>query len=134
MPFVPGVVEDFIGRGIIFPIELANGRAIIRSGFELIRSSINSILGWPLGNRFFLSEFGSRLDELLEEPNDDVLFNLINTFVIDAVNEWEKRVELLSVGLERMNDHTLHITLYYKILNSQQTDTYIFPFYKNLSS
>lgn len=132
MAFQQKPIQDFIGKGITFPIVLENGKPKVESGFQLIRSSIAMILTWPYGTRFFLGEFGSRLEELLEEPNDEILKNLINVFVVDAINDWEKRVELLSVTILDIDYKTIHIGLRYKIINTQLQDNYIFPFYRQI--
>lgn len=74
-------IQNFIGNGMIFPVTVtANGNVPIYSGFELIHSSIRVIVGWVFGTRFFLAEFGSRLEDLLEEQNDAVLNSLVQHF------------------------------------------------------
>lgn len=132
MPFQKQEIQDFIGKGLTFPINVVNGRAPLESGFELIRSSIRVILAWAYGNRYFLGEFGSKLDELLEEPNDQILYNLINTFVIDAIEEWEKRIELRDVVIENSTQTKIEVRLYYKIINTQKEDNFVFPFYRQI--
>jgi phage baseplate assembly protein W len=132
MPFQDKPLKDFIGSGISFPIQLNQGRAVLSSGFELIRSSIKMILGWPVGSRFYLAEFGSKLEELLEEPNDDILKQIIYTFVVDPITVWEKRVSLVDVSLEDVTSTKLNLRMTYRIVNSQTTDTFVFPFYRNI--
>jgi phage baseplate assembly protein W len=132
MPFKDKPIKDFIGSGISFPIQLNNGKVVVSSGFELIRSSILMILGWPVGTRFYLSEFGSKLEDLLEEPNDDILKQIIYTFVVDPITVWEKRITLVDVSLEDVTQTKLNLRMTYRILNSQTTDTFVFPFYRNI--
>src|SRR6478735_6022309 len=96
MPFQDVPIQNFIGSGLTFPIELDNGRGVIKTGFDLIRSSIRAIVMWPVGSRFYLAEFGSKLERLIEEPNDDILKQIIYTFIVDPINQWEKRIQLLS--------------------------------------
>lgn len=132
MGFNPIPVQDFIGSGITFPIQLQNGKAVVDSGFNLIRASIKTILSFQVGTRFFLAEFGSRIEELLEEPNDEILRNLINTFVIDAVTKWEKRVSTISTSIDSISDEQINIQIIYQILNSNTVDNFIYPFYKNI--
>lgn len=132
MGFNPVPVRDFIGNGITFPIQLHDGKIVVDSGFNLIRASIITILSFQIGTRFFLAEFGSRLEELLEEPNDEILHNLINTFVIDAVTKWEKRVSTISTSIESINDEQINIQITYQVLNSNTVDNFIYPFYKQI--
>lgn len=133
MPFQPAVVQDFIGKGFTFPINLTNGKPNIDSGFDLIRASIKTILAFTIGERYMLGEFGSRLQELIEEPDDQILHNLINTFVVDAVTQWEKRVSTISTEIVSSDDIGLiNISITYRVINSNTPDNFIFPFYKEI--
>lgn len=132
MPFQTQPVKDFIGGGLIFPIQLINGRPPISYGFDIIRASIKTILAFQIGARYYLGEFGSRLDELIEEPNDEILQNLINTFVVDAVTQWEKRVATISTDVFKPDDVSISLNITYQVVNSQTVDNFIYPFYKNI--
>lgn len=132
MPFNPQPIKDFIGNGLIFPIVLNNGRANVDTGFALIRASINNILSFTIGRKYMLGEFGSRLEELMEEPNDEVLHNLINTFIVDAIKTWEKRISTVSTTIESLTPESVNINITYQIKNSQTVDNFIYPFYLQL--
>lgn len=132
MGFNPKPVANFIGNGLTFPIQLQNGRGVLYSGFDLIRSSIRTILAFKYSNRFFLGEFGSRLNDLMEEPNDEVLKNLISTFVVQAITRWEKRVSTVSSSIVQSDSHSVQIQIVYKIKNSQSEDSFIYPFYRQI--
>lgn len=132
MGFNPVPVQDFIGKGLTFPIQLVNGRPPIDSGFTLVRASIRTILAYQIGTRFFLAEFGSRMQDLLEEPNDEILENLINTFIIGAVTTWEKRVAQISSSIDHVDDRTIFVSITYQIQNTNTPDNFIWPFYKSL--
>lgn len=132
MGFNPKPVADFIGNGLIFPIKLTNGRGTIYSGFDLLRSSIRNILAFKYGTKFFSGEFGSRLNELMEEPNDEVLKNLIETFVFQAITRWEKRVSTVSSSIVRVDSATVQVQITYQIKNSQSVDNFIYPFYRQI--
>jgi Phage baseplate assembly protein W len=126
-------VQNFIGQGITLPLKLVNGKPPLESGFELIRSSIITILAWNYGNRFFLGEFGSKLSLLLEEPNDDILQETIKVFVIDAISQWDTRIELIDTQVERPNDYSINLTVKYQILSTKREDTFTFPFYRKIT-
>lgn len=134
---MPGLYTDtqykkFVGQGITFPIVLNNGRAQVFTGVELIRSSIKIILSWETGNRFFLAEFASRLESLLFEPNDFLLKALLQRFVIEALDNWEARIELLQSSVEKVNNEKVSITMTYRILTTNTVDTFTFPFYDKI--
>ena len=115
--------------GLAFPLELSSGKHLVVSGVDLIQSSLKIIISWPMFTRYYVGEFGSRVYEILEEPNDDILINLIRRFVIDAINTWEKRIELISLEVTRPSPEKLSIDLTYNIRESNSEGS----FYYNLS-
>ena len=127
-------IDTFLGKGITFPLELnSKGAAIIKSEVELIKSSLRSILSWPNRQRFFNRNFGSRLEELLEEPVDAVTKSLALRFAREAVESWEKRIELLDASITDVDNEKFNIVLEYRIINNKTQDTFIFPFYTKLN-
>lgn len=134
MAFKAVQLDEYIGKGFTLPIKLTNGKVDLESGVKLIRASIITILSWPYGTRFFLNDFGSKVDELLEEPNDDVLFNIAHTMVVEALKKWEKRIEVLESQFSRDDYGKLTLKITYRIITSQKTDTLVFPFYKTINT
>jgi uncharacterized protein len=127
--------NQFIGQGITFPIEIdLNGRAVINNGFDLIEASIITILNWPKRDRFFNELFGARLWELIEEPNDNIGRTLVRTFIMESIELWEPRIELLEVNIidSTITPEKIDIELSYEIRSSRIANTFIFPFYKEL--
>lgn len=125
--------DQYFGSGIIFPIELtSSGLPIIRKGKDLIKPSIRIILSWPHNQRIFLNQFGSRLDELLEEPNDELLKGLVNFFIRDSLGTWEKRITVLDVEIARKEPEDLEVSLTYQNKITGLEDVMTFPFYKTI--
>jgi len=126
--------QQLIGKGIVYPIILNGyGRPDYKTGITLIRSSILIILTWPLFSRYFLKTFGSKLFDLLDEPNDGILISLIDQFVIDALNTWEKRIILIAVDIETTAFDKVSVQLTYRIIDTQQEDIFTFPFYREIT-
>ena len=93
-------INKFIGSGIIFPIEInAQGRVDIINDMRLIRASILDIINWPTRIRFFNEQYGCRIEECLEEPDDTISRTLAKHFMVDAISTWEKRVDIESSGI-----------------------------------
>ena len=135
MPFIDNILEDFIGSGVTYPIELdSRGCVSISTGFKLIESSIKICTAWPLGQRFFLAEFGSQITRILEEPNDTILKHLLSTFFKDAVEKWEKRVEEVIVTFQDLSYTKITVKVDYRVINTPRTETFIFPFYRNITT
>ena len=126
-------VNRFIGKALTFPIEIdSNGRAVISEGVDVIKRSIEAILSWPIGTRYFLNEFGSALENLLEEPNDAPLQALVKNDVINAITRWEKRIIPLDIRFLDHSDTQINIFISYKIRNTQVEDSFVFPFYRRI--
>ena len=60
--------------------------------------------------------FGSRIHDLVFEPNDTVLHGLIRYYVIDAIKKWEKRVIVADVTIDTSPDKTDKKTLLVNIV------------------
>ena len=97
------------------------------TGLERIYQSIIAILSTMLGERVFLPEFGSRLHELIFEPNDDILADLAKLYIRDALAKWEKRINVTDV-LVRVNDHEVACDIRFILNNSNILGNYIYEF------
>ena len=129
-------IREYLGQGTTYPTSLINGKSLLVNDRDLVEQSIKIILGTPRGSRFMLPEFGSRLNELLFEQNDEVLEDLITYFIYEALTMWEKRVKFVDVVFKRdQNDESvLYCDIRYRILQSNDIDSFIYPFYKKLAA
>lgn len=132
MGFVSAPIQNFIGQGITFPLQLVKGAAPLLSGFDLIKSSIYTILSWQIGTRFLLTEFGSLVKQLLEEPTDADTANTLNIFVVDAIRQWEPRVEKVSCTMIIKSPTEIDLQITYQILGTQQPDSFVFPYFTTI--
>lgn len=123
---------DFIGRGITFPIKLENGKPPIDGGKKLIEASLRDILAWVLGTRFFLGEYGGKIEYLLQEPDNAVSAALLRYYSVAVVKLWEKRVENIKVRIIRREPGKMLIRLEYRITNTQISGAFIYPYYSQL--
>ena len=131
---------DFLGRGLKFPFAFlrrsggAQISAATSTEHEHIHESIIQILGTRPGERFMRPEFGSRLKDLVFEPNDDVLKGLVRHYVIDAVKRWEKRVVITGVSFDDSPVNTdrnlLLVRIAYRVIRSQVEGNLVYPFYR----
>jgi len=71
----------------------------IKRDEALVRDSIVQILGTRQGSRLHQPEFGSRLEELVFEPNDAALRTLVEEMIFEAITRWEPRVDLVGVAV-----------------------------------
>lgn len=84
---------------------------------EVIWASIVNILLTPLGTRVRKPDFGSRLYDLVFEPNDDILTALARVYIGEALAKWEPRIEVTEAEVYRdsFDDHKLTCRLSYTI-------------------
>lgn len=133
---------DFLGKGLRFPFAFAkrSGGAQVSTVTSMdhahIHESILQILGTRPGERFMNSEFGSRLNDLVFEPNDSVLKGLIRHYIIDAIERWEKRVYLTDVSFdespEATDSNTLYIRISYRVIDTQVEGNLVYPFCRDI--
>jgi phage baseplate assembly protein W len=123
MAFKVTELEYFIGKGITLPL-------------KLIRSSIRMILSWTYGTRFFLNEFGSRIEEMLDEPTDRITQSILEDLTRDALERWEKRIELISTEaeLDPKQEGKINLEIVYRVKAIDRTDSFVYPFYYQITS
>lgn len=88
-----------------------------------VKADLLMLLTTRPNERVMLPEFGSRLPDLVFEPNDTVLEALAELYIIEAIKRWEPRVRVLSTAI-RSEEHELHVTVQFAIkenLNETQT-------------
>lgn len=123
----------FLGRAISFPINVVNGKPTIAESRESIEQSVVRILSTEQGSKFFLPEYGSRLHELMFEPNDEIIYSLLRQFIFEAIQRWEKRIKFIDVTFTRVEDK-IDCLINYKILATSESLNFIFPFYKKINT
>lgn len=116
---------DFLGRGIKFPFNLQSlsGGTTTSKEKEHIEESIRQILGTSPGERFMNPYFGSKLKELIFEPDDEILEELIAFYITDAVSRWEKRVVITEVvvidSATDTDSNKVTVKIFYQVIATQ---------------
>ncbi len=130
---------EFLGKGLKFPFTFqrrSGGTQIstaTSSDHTHIHESIRQILGTRKGERFLRPEFGTRLYELVFEPNDTVLYGLIRHEVTDALDRWEPRVIVTDVEVGPGDDeHLVLVNISYRLISSQVIGNFVYPFFREL--
>lgn len=132
MSSIDNTANNFIGKGLTFPIVLTNGKPAIDSGKVLIEASLRDILAWVIGTRYFLGEYGGKLEFLLQEPDNNVSAALLRYYTAGLIAQWEKRVENVGIRVLRRQPGVMYIRLDYRITNTQITGSFIYPYYSQL--
>ena len=129
--------DKITGVGLAFPLRVDSaGRSIYASDQELINQSLAIILLQPTKERPFAPEFGVQIERFRYEPNDAILQSLLENFIVEAIEIWEKRIKVKNVTFEteELPENAIKCIISYQIVGSSTEGTYVFPFYRELNS
>jgi phage baseplate assembly protein W len=86
-----------------------------------IKTSLKNLILTRNFERPFHSEIGSPINALLFEPASPMLNITLQRAIVDVVNNFEPRVDLLDVNvLSSPDENSLYVTITFKIVNTQQ--------------
>jgi len=125
--------NDIIGQGFTYPftINTANGSVAKTSGDDNIIQSIVHILDVSFGEYPGTRDFGSSIYDLVFVVNDSSNDPLLQHFIIDSLEKWEPRIQVLSVLVNRDNykEGVLEIGIDFVILQTHQPTSMVYPYY-----
>lgn len=124
--------KEFIGQGLAFPLQVnPRGALALVTGPTDIEQAIGIILGTIPGERVMRPEFGCRAWELIFAPNNAATQSLLITYVRQALEFWEPRIELLDVEVNHdINDEsTLLVEIRYEVKTTHDQRSIVYPFY-----
>lgn len=124
---------SFIGKGLTFPLDVTGGRVRLGSGLNLINSSLRMIIGWAFGTRFMRYNFGSKIQDILEEPNEIILTEVAYLFVKEAIERWEPRVILQNLEVYKRDEDKLDIAITYTIRPTASEVNFKVPEFDDIS-
>jgi hypothetical protein len=109
--------REILGRGWGFPFQVDPARGSIgMSEFEEnIRQCMTIIIGTRPGERQMLPTFGCRVHEMLFAPNTSATASQVAYFVKEALDRWEKRIQVLDVKADPDPAGAIKLTVQYKI-------------------
>ena len=123
-------VIDFLGKGLKFPLAVKKTKMRTSVGEELIKESIMLILGTARGERVMQPDFGCRLNEMVFASNDLNTATLIQTYVEEALLNWEPRIEVQSITANMSRQEpVIEINIDYVIKSSNSKANLVYPFY-----
>jgi phage baseplate assembly protein W len=86
-----------------------------------VKTSLKNLILTRNFERPFHSEIGSPINALLFEPPSPMLNITMQRAIVDVVNNFEPRVDLLDVNvLSSPDENALYVTITFKIVNTQQ--------------
>jgi len=116
---------DFAFRAIPMQDD-SRGDLAIKREVESVKQSVLNILKTNRGERPFLPSFGSNLLSYLFENVDSVTKTLIRESIILSLQNFEPRVNVLSVNVNQLSDrNAISVTLEVEIITPVNTVTTI---------
>lgn len=118
MTQITDAIGEKLGKGLAFPITLENGKAKYEENLSLVKQSVEITLNWYWGTRFYLGEFGSKLFQILEQPNDQISKSELLYHVTNDLFSWEPRISILSIDYESPNFDSVNLKIRYQLKKS----------------
>lgn len=117
-------------RGVVSPFRRGANDIATASDIEIIKNNIEHILVTPRGSYPWRQEFGSDLHKLLHRLNSPSTAQIAKVYVNDALAQWEPRVRVDDVDVERIstfgddsNPNALRLILHWSLRNTRSQST-----------
>jgi phage baseplate assembly protein W len=76
---------------------------------EILVSSVKMLLSTAKGERLMLPEYGTNIRKLIFDPNLSGITELIEYEIVQALAQWEPRVSLAGINIQRRDDKSVHV-------------------------
>lgn len=115
-------LKSLIGVGVTFPITITDGGwHPVEGDLKLIKENILALILHPQGLRLRQEEYGTRIEEFIEEPDTQLVITLLKLYIKGAIAKYEPRVTLNKIRTKH-NQGRLEVTLEYSIVDTPLTD------------
>jgi phage baseplate assembly protein W len=137
--------KNLIGRGWRFPVKPDPGGRLRYLGgngnddrrfspdedAERIRQSLWLLLSTAPGERLMLPDFGCGIHDLVFEPNSAALRGTLQVKVLETLQRWEPRIDVLDVQVESPPEqrNLLNIRIDYRIRTDNSFYNLVYPFF-----
>ncbi len=122
--------REFLGKGVAFDFDVdSNGSIKMSSMEELVKESIFIILSTKIGERVMNYHFGCKIHELMFELNNSQTHSRAKSYVDEALNRWEPRIEVTNINVESFAKNEIMIDIEYYIKEINVVDNIVYPFY-----
>lgn len=126
---------SFLGTGWKFPpqVDYATGRMKTVSQEEDIAEAVMLILSTSRGERVMRPDFGSGINKFIFAEMNYTTVREMEREIVNAVTVWEPRViePEAEVGLERLQEGIVMISVRYIVRSTNNPYNLVFPYYIN---
>jgi phage baseplate assembly protein W len=126
------MAEEFIGRGISFPLRTTASGALATVGDDQeLREAMRLILGTATGERPMRPEFGCGIHDLIFAPANSTTAGLAADEVRRSLNRWEPRVDVedVTISYDDQNTALMYVGITYTVKGGNDPRNLVFPFY-----
>jgi phage baseplate assembly protein W len=125
---------DFLGTGWAFPVRISSRGSIeFASGGQDVEQAIRIIISTPVGERRMRPTFGCAVHDLTFATNDPTTHGLIRYHVLQALTQWEPRIELgeddIHVSVDEAEPSRVLIEIQYRLRATNERRNLVYPFY-----
>lgn len=124
--------KDFRGTGWHFPVDAdGDGRVETAAGRQDVEQAIRIILGTAKGERVMRPDFGCGIHDYAFAAVDTTTLRLMETSVREALEAWERRIEVLAVTTDttRLGEGRIDIEIEYRLRRTNDEFNLVYPFY-----
>jgi phage baseplate assembly protein W len=116
-------------KGFAFPfaIDPATGGVRASSGDDKLRANIAHIVLTNVGERMMRRGYGGGLRQLLQDPDDQILWTLAQHQIGKTVAQLEPRVMLQQVSVSRGDDASVVVEVVYVVRRTQTVRSLSIP-------
>ncbi|WAS91043.1 GPW/gp25 family protein [Nannocystis punicea] len=116
-------------RGFAFPfrIDPDSGSVAAQTGDDKLRENIAHILLTGMGERIMRRGYGGGLQQLVHDPNNEVLRGVVQHQVAKSLGRLEPRIILQEVRVTQ-DGETLLLRIKYIVRSTRQVQTFSVPF------
>lgn len=120
-------VRDYFFKDLAIPLKFSNNQYDLKDlkDDESVKNSLRNIFTFKKGERILNPDFGNPLYPFIYEKLDENFKNNITGAIINAINKWEPRIEVLNVIVEHNEDQNeTYITVNYAFKYRKLTGSY----------
>jgi phage baseplate assembly protein W len=111
------ITKEFKDISMTLQVNPLNNDLIAIKNETAIARSIRNLIYTNPGERFFNPDIGSDIRKSLFEPLDDITASVIKTQIENVINNYEPRVNLISVNVIPIyDDYEFSVTINYNII------------------
>ncbi len=116
-------------KGFAFPFQIQSGGGVLsESAADKLRANIVHILLTGVGERIMRRSYGGGLRQLVQDPNNNALWAIVQHQVAKSIGQFEPRVQVQQLTLSQSDDGgTLFVTVRYVIRNTKQVQNLSVP-------